>query len=105
MKPITTKQAAAILNVAQSTVTSYIANGDILATKHGHTWAVDKASVIKFAEKRAANPADIRPSVAQRQFTSVIGTPSKKQQAINAAEYEDKFKAAKLKWLANNGTT
>jgi hypothetical protein len=53
MKPITTKQAAAILNVAPNTVTSYIANGDIVAQKHGHTWDVDKDSVIAFEDAKA----------------------------------------------------
>ena len=49
---ITVKEAATRLDVSEQRIRHLIANGNILAERHGHVWAVDPASVDDYRRRR-----------------------------------------------------
>ena len=51
---LTTKQAAALLNLEQRSVNWLIKRGLITATKHGRDWKIEQAEVDRYASERRA---------------------------------------------------
>lgn len=54
---MTSKEAAAFIGCTEQWVRKLILEGKLSAKRHGNAWVVSKASVEKFAAKKAAKKA------------------------------------------------
>src|SRR5680860_1858342 len=72
---ITVKQAATRLDVSEQRVRRLIGDGDILAERHGHVWAVDPASLDDYRRRRRPTAGrGLSPRMAWAALLSEFGT-------------------------------
>lgn len=72
---ITVKEAATRLDVSEQRLRRLIGDGDILAERHGHVWAVDPASLDDYRRRRRPTAGrGLSPRMAWAALLSELGT-------------------------------